>query len=188
MYEMHLALFLKAGCDTGPPDGVHRRCLLPAVGGARPRGGLRSSVIARLQGFSSCSPAAFLHQWSSRRMTTSLVVGKSEPGCGLPAALSFKDVHDLCWGRGQAELEPCLLHGLATRFFLQHSGEKGVHQPCGGGELPPTTWSGCGSPSTARATVAPCAGRPCPWPFSRRRPHRGGRTRRRMPRGRHPRP
>jgi hypothetical protein len=25
---------------------------------------------------------------------------------------------------------PC---GLVARFFLQHSGEKGVHQPCGGG-------------------------------------------------------
>jgi hypothetical protein len=28
-----------------------------------------------------------------------------------------------------------LPHGLAARFFLQHSGEKGIHQPCGGGEL-----------------------------------------------------
>jgi hypothetical protein len=25
--------------------------------------------------------------------------------------------------------------GLSARFFLQHSGEKGVHQPCGGGKL-----------------------------------------------------
>jgi hypothetical protein len=39
--------------------------------------------------------------------------------------------------------------------------------------LPPATWTGRGCPSTARATVAPCAG----WPHSRllprRRPHRG---------------
>jgi hypothetical protein len=28
-----------------------------------------------------------------------------------------------------------LLRGLVARFFLQHSGEKGAHQPCGGGEL-----------------------------------------------------
>jgi hypothetical protein len=27
--------------------------------------------------------------------------------------------------------------------------------------------------STAWATVASCAGQPCPWPFPRRRPHRG---------------
>jgi hypothetical protein len=67
----------------------------------------------------------------------------------------------------------CLPHGLATRFFLRHSGEKGVHQPYGGGELPPAAWSGCGCSSTARVTVAPYAGRPCPWPFLRRWPHRG---------------
>jgi hypothetical protein len=98
-------------------------------------------------------------------MTASLVVGKSEPGRGLPSALSFKDVHHSCWGGGRAELGPCLPHGLATRFFLQHLGEKGVHQPYGGGELPPAAWSGCGCPSTARATVAPCAGRLRPRPF-----------------------
>jgi hypothetical protein len=62
-----------------------RSCLLlAAVGGVRPRGGQRSSAIARLQGFSSCSPAAVSRQWSSRRMTTSLVVERSEPGCDLP--------------------------------------------------------------------------------------------------------
>jgi hypothetical protein len=48
-----------------PPDGVHqRRFALAVVGGARPHGDRRSSAIARLQGFSSCSPAAFPHQWS----------------------------------------------------------------------------------------------------------------------------
>jgi hypothetical protein len=62
-------------------------------------------------------------------MTTSLVVERSEPGCGLPPALSFKDVHHPRWGGGRAELGSCLLHGLAARFLLQHSGEKGVHQP-----------------------------------------------------------
>jgi hypothetical protein len=90
-----------------------------------------------------------------------------------PPALSFKDVHHLCWGGGQAELVSCLPHGLATHFFLQHSGEKGVHQPYEGGELPPAAWSGCGCPSTAWATVAPCAGRPRPWPFPHCRLHRG---------------
>lgn len=145
--------------------------LLAAVGGARPRGGWCSLVIARLQGFSLCSPTAAPRQRSPRMMTASLVVGKSEPGRGLSLALSFKDVHH--WGGGQPELVSCLPHGLATRFFLQHSGEKGVHQPYRGGELPPAAWSGCGCPSTARATIAPCAGQPCPWPFPRRRPHRG---------------
>jgi hypothetical protein len=117
----------------------YRSCLLlAAVGGAQPRGGWRSSAIARLQGFSSCSPAAISHLWSSRRMTTSLMVDRSEPDCGLPPpppALSFKDVHHPRWGGRRAELGSCLSHGLVTRFFLQHLGEKGVHQPCGGGEL-----------------------------------------------------
>jgi hypothetical protein len=92
--------------------------------GAQPRGGWCSSTTARLQGFSSCSPAAVPRQWSSRRMTTSLVVGRSKPGCGLPPALSFKDVHHPCWGGRRAELGSCLPHGPVTRFFLQHSGEK----------------------------------------------------------------
>jgi hypothetical protein len=113
-----------------------RSSLLPAaVRGAQPRGGWRSSAIARLQGFSSWSPAAISRKWSSRGTTTSLVVERSEPGCGLPPALSFKDVHHPRWGGGRAKLGFRLPHGLAARFFLQHSGEKGVHQPCGGGEL-----------------------------------------------------
>jgi hypothetical protein len=106
-----------------------RSCLLlAAVRGAQPRGGWRSSAIARLQGFSSCSPAATPRQWSSRGMTTSLMVERSELGCGLPPVLSFKDVHHPRWGGGRAELGSRLSHGLVAHFFLQHSGEKGVHQ------------------------------------------------------------
>jgi hypothetical protein len=70
--------------------------------------GWRSSVVARLQGFSSCSPATVPHQWSSVGMITSLVVGRSKPGCGLCPALSFKDVHHPGWGGGRAELGPAL--------------------------------------------------------------------------------
>jgi hypothetical protein len=85
------------GSASGPPPPVisppessrswwcYRSCLLLApVRGAQPRGGWRSSAIARLQGFSSCSSAATPRQWSSRGMTTSLVVERSEPGCDLP--------------------------------------------------------------------------------------------------------
>jgi hypothetical protein len=63
--------------------------------------------------------------------------GEERAGLWPPPALSFKDVHHPCRGGGQAELASCLPHGLATCFVLQHLGEKGVHQPCGGGELPP---------------------------------------------------
>jgi hypothetical protein len=80
-------------------------------------------------------PGRNLRPGSSRRMNTSLVVERSEPGYGLPPALSFKDVHHPRWGGGRAEWELRLLRGLAVRFFLQHSGEKGVHRLCGGGEL-----------------------------------------------------
>jgi hypothetical protein len=230
-----------------PPDGEHPRCLrLAAVGGARPHGGWRPSAIARLQGFSSYSPAAFPHQWSSRMMTTSLVVGRSKPCYGLCPALSFKDLHHPRCGGGRAEPGFYLPHGTATRFFLRCSGERGilqlceggVLQPCGGRRtaaartgcscpsstpggghavrgqllspasrrgrtsttqawsaasvvscsvpgtlaqlalapppmLPPAAWSECGCPSTARATVAPRAGRACLRPSPRRRLHRG---------------
>jgi hypothetical protein len=51
---------------------------------SQPHRGWRSSDIARLQGFSLCSPAAISRRWTSTRMTTSLVVERSELGCGLP--------------------------------------------------------------------------------------------------------
>jgi hypothetical protein len=57
-------------------------------------------------------------------MTTSLVVGRSKPGCGFPPALSFKDVHHPRWGGRRAEPGFCLPRGPAARFFLQHSGEE----------------------------------------------------------------
>jgi hypothetical protein len=61
--------------------------------------------------------------------------GEKQAGHGLPPALSFKDVHHPRWGGGRAESGLRLSRGLAVRFFLQHSGEKGVCQPCEGGEL-----------------------------------------------------
>jgi hypothetical protein len=129
----------RALSPSGPPDGVRRcslkgstsrsslsttspsesarswwcrrSCLLAAVGGVQPHGSWHPSTIIRLQGFSSRNPAAVPRRWSSRRMTTSLVVGRSKSGCGLPPALSFKDVHHPCWGGGCAELGPHLRVG-----------------------------------------------------------------------------
>jgi hypothetical protein len=115
-----------------PPDGVHRcslegsasgssppaisspkssrsrwcrrSCLLlVVVRGVQPHGGWHSSAIAQLQGFSSRNPIATSDRWSSTRMTTSLVVERSEPGCGLPLPSAFKDVHHPRWGGGRAE-------------------------------------------------------------------------------------
>jgi hypothetical protein len=117
-------------CDlppSEPPDGEHPCCSrLVVVGGAQPRGGWHPSAIARLQGFSSGSPAAFPHQWSRRMVTTGSMVGRSKPGCGLCPALSFKDLHHPCCGGGRAESELYLLHGPAGHVFLQHSGERAL--------------------------------------------------------------
>jgi hypothetical protein len=196
---MHRALPL-----SEPPDGEHPCCPpLVVVGGARPRRGWRPSAIARLQGFSSCSPAAVPCRRSPRMMTIGLVVGRSKPGCGLCPAFSFKDVHHPRCGGGRAEPGFYLPHGPASCFFLQHSGERALTGLAEGRTsttlirsaasvvscsvpgilaqlalappptLPPAAWSGRGCPSTARATVAPHAGRACLRPFPRRRLHRG---------------
>jgi hypothetical protein len=117
-----------------PPDGERPRCLRLVIGGVQPHGGWHLSAIARLQGFSSGSPAAFPHQWSPRMVTTSSMVGRSKPGCGLCPALSFKDLHHPCWGGGRGESGFYLPHGPTGHLFLQHSGE-GAHRPSGGGGL-----------------------------------------------------
>jgi hypothetical protein len=59
-------------------------------------------------------------------MTTSSMVGRSKPGCGLCPALSFKDLHHPCCGGGRAEPGFYLPHGPATRFFLRHPGERAL--------------------------------------------------------------
>jgi hypothetical protein len=59
-------------------------------------------------------------------VTTSLMVGRSKPGCGLYLALSFKDLHHPCWGGGRAEPELYLPHGFVGHPLLQHSGERAL--------------------------------------------------------------
>jgi hypothetical protein len=113
--------------------GVAGSCfLLAAVGGVQPPGSWYPSTIIWLQGFSSRSPAAVPCRRSPRRMTTSLAVGRSKPGCGLSPTLSFKDVHHPRCGGRRVESGPYPPYGLVTRFFLQHSEGKGAHQSCGG--------------------------------------------------------
>jgi hypothetical protein len=68
--------------------------------------GWHLSAIARLQGFSSGSPAASPHQWSPKTVTTSSMVGRSKTGYDLCLALSFKDLHHPCWGGGRGEPGP----------------------------------------------------------------------------------
>src|SRR5689334_958433 len=81
-----------------PPDGERSQSFRLVVGGTQLRGSWYLSAIVRLQGFSSCSPAAPSRRWSPKTVTSSSMAGKSKPGCGLCPSLSFKDFHHQCWG------------------------------------------------------------------------------------------
>jgi hypothetical protein len=192
-----------------PPESSRSRwccrsyLLLAAIRGAQPHGGWRTSTIARLQGFSSCSPAATPHQWSSRRMTTSLVVERSEPGCGLPLSSASRMFIIRAGEEGEPSWGPAFRMGwwspssssirgrtaftsLAEEVNFGHAGPANCR--C---RRPPRARflgldglgaaSGAAScrlvgswlPSTTRATVAPCAGPPHPRLLPRRWPHRG---------------
>jgi hypothetical protein len=59
-------------------------------------------------------------------VTTSSMVGRSKPGCGLCPALSFKDLHHPCWGGGRAEPGLYLPYGFVGHPLLQHSGERAL--------------------------------------------------------------
>jgi hypothetical protein len=59
-------------------------------------------------------------------VTTSSMVGRSKPGCGLCPALSFKDLHHPGWGGGRAEPELYLPHGFVGHPLPQHSGERAL--------------------------------------------------------------
>jgi hypothetical protein len=110
-----------------PPDGERPRCFcLVVAGGTQLCGSWYLLAIARLQGFSSGSPAASPCRWSPKTVTTNSMVGRSKPGCGLCSALSFKDLHHPCWGGGRAEPELYLPHGFVGHPLLQHSGERAL--------------------------------------------------------------
>jgi hypothetical protein len=59
-------------------------------------------------------------------VTTSSMVGRSKPGCGLCPALNFKDLHHPCCGGGRGEPGFYLPHGPAGRLFLRHSRERAL--------------------------------------------------------------
>jgi hypothetical protein len=160
------------------PDGEHPRFFrLVVVGGTQLRGSWYLSAIVRLQGFSSGSPAASPRRWSPKTVTTSSMVGRSEPGCGLCPALSFKDLHHPGWGGGRTEPELYLPRGFVGHLLPQHSGERALTGLAGGSdfnnaglvggerrqlqrvELAGSAGSGSApsAPPAARAVVAPRA-------------------------------
>jgi hypothetical protein len=153
---MHCAL-----PPSEPPDAERPRCFrLAAVGGAQLHGGWHLSAIARLQGFSSGSPAASPQQWSPRTVTTGSMVGRSKPGCGLcRPALSFKDLHHPCWGGGRAGA--CLRMGWRPAsssgiwgWKPSSSSAEEASSSHEGGRRTAAARPGCSIPSSVRATVA----------------------------------
>jgi hypothetical protein len=63
------------------------------------------------------------------------MVGKSEPGCDLCPALSFKDLHPPCWGGGRAEPELYLPRGFVGHLLPQHSAERALVGLAGGSDF-----------------------------------------------------
>jgi hypothetical protein len=82
-------------------------------------------------------------------------------GEGRPPALRRRQT-SATRGRPAAGAVSCRVSGSSAWMAL-------VPPPA----LPPAAWSGHGCPSTARAMVAPCTGRPHSRLLPRRRPHRG---------------
>src|SRR6187455_1645101 len=110
------SLMHRVSPPSKPPDGGYPPSFLLLVGGTQLRGSWYLSAIVRLQGFSSCSPAAPLHRWSPEMATSGLMVGESEPGCGLCPSLSPKDFHHQGWGGESAELGSAPARAVARSF------------------------------------------------------------------------
>jgi hypothetical protein len=155
-----------------PPNGGYPPSFRLIVGGTQLRGSWYLSAIVRLQGFSSCSPAAPLHRRSPKMVTSGLMVGESEPGCDLGPTLSFKDVHHPRWGGGRAEPALYLPRGFAGHPLPWRSGERALTGPAGGLDFDNAGLAdggrrhlqrvgvvglAPGGPSCRRAAAAPCA-------------------------------
>jgi hypothetical protein len=119
-----------------PPGGGRPQFFrLVVVGGTQLRGSWYLSAIVRLQGFSSGSPAASPRRWSPKTVTTSSMVGRSESGCDLGPALSFKDLHHPGWGGGRAEPDLYLPRGVVGHRLPQHSRERALIGLAGGSDF-----------------------------------------------------
>ena len=158
--------------SSKPPDGGYPPSFRLIVGGTQLRGSWYLSAIVRLQGFSSGSPAASPRRWSPKTVTTSSMVGRSEPGCDLGPALSFKDLHHPGCGGGRAEPELYLPRGFVGQPLLQHSRERALTGPARGADFDNAGLvdggrrhlqrvgvvdRAPGGPSCRRAAAAPCA-------------------------------
>jgi hypothetical protein len=133
-------------------------------------------------------------------MTTSLVVERSEPGCGLPLSSASRMFIIRAGEEGEPSWGPAFrvdwwpassssiwgrraFTSLAKEANFGYAGPAncGCRRPLrarfpgldGLGAASDAALLGRGYPSTARATVASCTGLPHPLLLPRRRPHRG---------------
>jgi hypothetical protein len=118
--------------SSEPPDGEHSQSFRLVVGGTQLHESWYLSAIVRLQGFSSGGPAASPRRRSPKTVTTSSMVGRSEPGCDLGPALSFEDLHHPGWGGDRAEPELYLPRGFVGHLLPQHSRERSLTGLAGG--------------------------------------------------------
>jgi hypothetical protein len=169
---MSLRSLMRIFPPSEPPDGGCPQSFRLVVGGTQLRGSWYLSAIVRLQGFSSCSPAAPLRRRSPETVTTSPWVGRSKPGCDLGPTLSFKDVHHPRWGGGRAEPELYLPRGFVGHPLLRRSRERALTGPAGGSDFDNAglvdggrrqpqrvelVGLAPGAPSCRKAAAAPCA-------------------------------
>jgi hypothetical protein len=135
-----------------PPDGAYRRRLaLAVVGGARPRGDWRSSATARLQGSSSCSPAAFPYQWSVWWGEASRAAASALPSASRIFIIRAEAEERTEWGVASTWVgDPFLPPVFGEKGILQPRG--GVLQPCGGRRTA-APWPGCSFLSSTQAMV-----------------------------------
>jgi hypothetical protein len=142
-----------------PPDGGRPQSFrLVVVGGTQLHGGWYLSAIVRLQGFSSGCLAASPRRWSPKTVTTSSMVGRSEPGCDLGPTLSFKDLHHPGWGGGRAEPELYLPRGFVGHLLPQHSRQRALTSLAGGSDFDNTGLVGGERRQLQRVGLAGSAG------------------------------
>jgi hypothetical protein len=77
-------------------------------------------------------PGRIPRRWLPKTVTSSSMVGRSEPGYDLGPALSFKDLRHPCWGGGRAEPELYLPRGFVGHLLPQHSRERALTSLAGG--------------------------------------------------------
>jgi hypothetical protein len=81
-----------------PPDGERLRRFRLVVEGAQPCGGWYLLAIARLQGFSSGSPAAFPHQWAIWWREASRAVASAPPSASRIFVIRAEAEERTEWG------------------------------------------------------------------------------------------